>query len=78
MLGDITTLLGSLGYNIVQQLNTSKDAIAYNVVDLEGLERSAAADEAQHKLLELPGVLSTRIIWLGNVSEGPSSFFTKS
>lgn len=35
ILGQITTLLGSLNLNIAQQLNTSRDEIAYNVVDLQ-------------------------------------------
>ena len=35
MLGEVTTLLGKAGFNIAQQLNTSRDSIAYNVVDLD-------------------------------------------
>ena len=77
VLGAITTALGSLGVNIAQQLNTSRDAIAYNVVDLQDFPQGEAAAEVQSKLLELDGVLSTRIIWTGSVREGPSSFLTK-
>ena len=77
ILGTITTLLGSLNLNIAQQLNTSRDDIAYNVVDLQDFPEGEAAVEVQQKLLALDGVLSTRIIWTGSVMEGPSSFYTK-
>jgi len=77
ILGTITTLLGSLNLNIAQQLNTSRDEIAYNVVDLQDFPEGDAATDVQQKLLALDGVLSTRIIWTGSVQEGPSSFMTK-
>ena len=35
VLGMITTLLGDMGVNIAQQLNTSRDDIAYNVIDMQ-------------------------------------------
>ena len=35
VLGEITTLLGSHGVNIAQQLNTSREGIAYNVIDMQ-------------------------------------------
>ena len=73
-LGQITTLLGSLNLNIAQQLNTSRDTIAYNVVDIDG----SPDDDTQKKLLDIPGVLSTRVIWTGSASEGPSNFYVKS
>jgi len=77
VLGEITTLMGHLNLNIAQQLNTSRDEIAYNVVDLEGFEPGEMAQSVQEKLLAIDGVLSSRIIWTGSVSEGPSSFVTK-
>jgi len=77
ILGSITTLLGSLNLNIAQQLNTSRDEIAYNVVDIQDFPEGEGAVDVQKKLLALDGVLSTRIIWTGSVQEGPSSFYTK-
>merc|ERR1719313_2551961 len=74
MLGQLTTLLGDQGVNIVQQLNTSREEIAYNVVDLQDV---ADADALLSKLLEVDGVLSSRMIWTGTAAEGPSSFKTK-
>lgn len=70
MLGAITTKLAELDLNIAQTLNTSKDSIAYNVVDIDG----APGDDAQRELLSIDGVLSTRVIWTGSASEGPSNF----
>ena len=35
VLGMITTLPGDMGVNIAQQLNTSRDDIAYNVIDMQ-------------------------------------------
>jgi len=77
ILGSITTLLGSLNLNIAQQLNTSRDEIAYNVVDLQDFPEGDAAADVQNKILALDGVLSTRIIWTGSVQEGPGSFMVK-
>jgi D-3-phosphoglycerate dehydrogenase len=76
ILGQITSLLGAKGVNIAQQLNTSRDSIAYNVIDLD----SFAEDEGpslQEAILSIEGVLSTRIIWTGSAMEGPSNFLTK-
>ena len=66
-----------MNLNIAQQLNTSRDDIAYNVVDLQDFPEGEQAVDVQQKLLALDGVLSTRIIWTGSVQEGPSSFMTK-
>jgi len=77
ILGLITTLLGSKNVNIAQQLNTSRDSIAYNVIDLEGFEE-ADGEALQDSLMTIEGVLSTRIIWTGLVTEGPGYFLTKS
>jgi len=76
VLGEITTLLGSKGVNISQQLNTSRDSIAYNVIDMDGFPEDASA-ELQEALLAMDAVVSTRLIWTGSASEGPSNFFTK-
>ena len=58
------------------QLNTSRDAIAYNVIDMDGFPDEASA-ELQQALLAMEAVISTRIIWTGSAAEGPANFFTK-
>ena len=58
------------------QLNTSRDTIAYNVIDLDGFPEDRA-DDLQRSLPNLEPVLSTRIIWTGSVNEGPANFYTK-
>lgn len=61
MLGLLTTAIANKGYNIAQQLNTSKDEVAYNVIDLgaswpeprpwpfRGLRQGAATRWPPHK-----------------------------
>lgn len=60
VLGELTTLIGKQGLNILQTVNTSRDDIAYNVVDLDGApsDPSALADE----IGRVGGVLSTRFL----------------
>jgi len=77
VLSQLTTTISDKGYNIAQQLNTSKDNIAYNVIDLDDFPGREAGDALQKELIELDGVLSTRFIWTGQVEEGPASFLTK-
>jgi len=60
MLGQITGILGSMKLNIVQQLNTSRGGIAYNVVDLG--EMPDDPRELQLELAKVEGVLSSRMI----------------
>lgn len=76
-LGEITTLLGSMGLNISQQLNTSRDTIAYNVIDLDGYTRDDPWEEMEAKLMALDQVISTRLIWTGSAGEGPGAYSTK-
>ena len=79
VLGEITTLLGKHGVNIVQQLNTSRDAIAYTVIDMQDYPKDGAPAQAmQEQILAIPDVLSTRLIWTGRATEGPTHFYTKS
>jgi hypothetical protein len=69
--------MGQRGINIAQQLNTSRDKIAYNVLDLQDFPEDADKSAAlQKELASITGVLSTRLIWTGSVSEGPSNFVT--
>mmetsp|Transcript_8433 Transcript_8433/g.14215 ORF Transcript_8433/g.14215 Transcript_8433/m.14215 type:complete len:490 (+) Transcript_8433:45-1514(+) len=76
VLGQITTLLGARGLNIVQKLNTSRDGIAYNVVDLDVTKKDM--DGVTGQLMALDAVLSTRIIWTGSDERpGATDFNTK-
>merc|ERR1711865_169021 len=77
VLGMITTLLGDMGVNIAQQLNTSRDDIAYNVIDMQNFPKDEAADKLQLALGQLDSVISTRLIYTGSAAEGPASFYTK-
>merc|ERR1711990_156241 len=74
MLGEITTLLGRKNINISQQINTPRGAVAYNVVDCQGMADGHV--EVQTELGLIPGVLSSRVIWTGNAEEGPQNFFS--
>merc|ERR1719149_26507 len=76
LLGQITTTLGTKRVNIAQQLNTSRDTIAYNVIDLDAIDQETASD-LQNAILAIDGVLSTRVIWRGSADEGPANFLTK-
>merc|ERR1719331_1758354 len=76
LLGQLTTMIGEKGYNISQQLNTSKENIAYNVIDLDNFPEEKGK-ELQRDLLAVDGVISSRMIWTGQVSEGPANFMTK-
>jgi D-3-phosphoglycerate dehydrogenase len=73
MLGDLMSVFGDANLNVVQQINTSKGELAYNVIDLE-LPRTADGkvdvgefgtgdfDKLQAKIMEVSGVKSTRFI----------------
>ena len=73
MLGDLMSVFGEANLNVVQQINTSKGELAYNVIDLE-LPRTADGkvdvgefgtgdfDKLQAKIMEVSGVKSTRFI----------------
>jgi D-3-phosphoglycerate dehydrogenase len=74
MLGELMTVFGANEINVLQQVNTSKGKIAYNVIDLE-LHRTsdgAAAmntsgkevpiTEVQTAIMALKGVISSRFI----------------
>ena len=76
VLASITNTVADKGYNIAQQLNTSRDSIAYNVIDLDEFP-AEEGEKLQNALIGLEGVLSTRFIWTGSVAEGPANFVTK-
>ena len=60
VLGKITTLIGEHGVNILQTVNTSRDDVAYNVVDLAQQPADIAA--MQDAIMNVDGVLSSRFI----------------
>ena len=60
-LGEITSFLGSKGVNILQQINTSRDPVAYTVIDLAEIpEDPAGLQEEMAKVC--PDVVSSRFI----------------
>lgn len=60
VLGEITTLIGTAGCNILQTVNTSRGDVAYNVVDLA--EKPSDIAELQGKISTINGVLSSRFL----------------
>ncbi|KAH9259932.1 hypothetical protein BASA81_001692 [Batrachochytrium salamandrivorans] len=62
MLGLITSTVGAAGLNILQQMNTSRDQIAYNVVDLAAMPENATAVKLLEDLNKIEGVVSSRLI----------------
>ena len=62
--------------NIAQQINTSRDSIAYNVIDL-AVSDARGAQSVLSELHQLQGVLSTRLIYTGSADAGPSHFQVK-
>ena len=62
MLGGITTVVGAAKLNIQQQINTSRDSIAYTVLDLGSMPSVAEIEKLQGELKSIKGVISTRII----------------
>jgi len=62
MLGHITSVVGAANLNILQQLNTSRDTIAFNVVDLGTMPSEAQIEKLQADLLKIDGVISSRLM----------------
>ena len=62
MLGLITSTVGAAGLNISQQINTSRDDIAYTVVDLSDMPEPALTKKLQEDLAKIDGVISSRLI----------------
>lgn len=63
VLSGITACIGDLDVNIVQQINTSRGDIAYNVIDLELPDGETVGLSAlQREITMLDGVLSSRIL----------------
>ena len=73
MLGDLMSVFGDADLNVIQQINTSKGDIGYNVIDVElprtedgkvdvGVFGKGSFDQLQAKIMEVSGVKSTRFI----------------
>lgn len=66
-LAQISETCANVDMNIIQQINVSRGTIAYNVIDIDriGHKDIQPFKHLQHKMLELDGVLSCRIL-IGN------------
>lgn len=62
MLGLITSCIGSSNLNIVQQINSSKDDIAYSILDLSETPSPEEIEALQQSISLLDGVISSRVI----------------
>mmetsp|Transcript_16716 Transcript_16716/g.32483 ORF Transcript_16716/g.32483 Transcript_16716/m.32483 type:complete len:484 (+) Transcript_16716:112-1563(+) len=62
MLGLITSTLGRANINIMQQINVSRDNIAYNVVDIADSHTPEDLAKLQDEISKLDGVISSRIV----------------
>jgi hypothetical protein len=60
LLGSITTAVGELGVNIVQQINTSRGDVAYNAIDMESIPGSP--EEFIDNSNKFSGILNARLI----------------
>jgi D-3-phosphoglycerate dehydrogenase len=62
MLAQITEIFGKYSLNITQQINQSRNMIAYNVIDLDHELDNDAMEKLQEELTTMDGVLSSRIL----------------
>jgi len=62
VLGKITNKVGDLDLNIIQAVNASRGEVAYNVLDLDLVAGVADRDELLKNMMEIPGVLSCRLL----------------
>mmetsp|Transcript_10570 Transcript_10570/g.18715 ORF Transcript_10570/g.18715 Transcript_10570/m.18715 type:complete len:485 (-) Transcript_10570:29-1483(-) len=70
MLGLITSTLGGSNINIIQQINTSRGNLAYNVIDVADTVSDDELVALQADIAKLDGVLSSRVISSGNAKPG--------
>ncbi len=68
VLSRVSSALGEAGYNIVDMLNKSRDAIAYTLVDVE----QPVEPEVLDRVAATPGILSFRVIGAGS-APGPAA-----
>jgi len=62
MLAKINNVISDIGLNIDQQINTSRDKIAYNVIDIDEDISKEQFTPIHDKINSIDGVLSVRII----------------
>jgi len=62
MLGLIMSTLGNIGANIIQQINTSRGSIAYNVIDIADTLSAEQIASVQDDISKLEGILSSRVV----------------
>ncbi|MGL4982173.1 MAG: phosphoglycerate dehydrogenase [Treponemataceae bacterium] len=58
MVGQITTILATGGYNISAMVNQNRNEIAYTMIDIEG----SAKEDLEKKLQSINGVINIRLI----------------
>ncbi len=58
ILGNILSILADENINVIDMLNKSRDDIAYNLIDIEGVP----SDEVLQKMREIDGVVNVRLI----------------
>jgi D-3-phosphoglycerate dehydrogenase len=72
MLGDLMSVFGDANINVVQQINTSRGPVAYNVIDLEVTRtedgridqaRFDSFEALQHRIMAITGIKSSRFIF---------------
>ena len=65
----INNLLYEEDLNIDQQINTSRDEIAYNVIDIDTTVEAKDFTKLHNQLEKISGILSVRIITGSNRDE---------
>tara|TARA_B100000524_G_scaffold313664_1_gene191059 strand:- start:108 stop:1367 length:1260 start_codon:yes stop_codon:yes gene_type:complete len=75
VLMNINNLLFEYGLNVDQQINTSREELAYNVIDVDSILDSNEFKDLHNQFEKLDGVLSVRIISGENYNQ--QSFYTK-
>jgi D-3-phosphoglycerate dehydrogenase len=75
VLMNINNLLFEYGLNVDQQINTSREKLAYNVIDVDSILDSKEFKYLYNQFEKLDGVLSVRIISGENYNQ--QSFYTK-
>ena len=62
MLMKINNVLYETGLNVDQQINTSRDRISYNVIDVDSTVEMEDFTPLHNQLNDIDGILSVRII----------------
>ena len=64
MVSQVTTVIGNMGFNIIEFINKSKDNVAYNIIDFDSSVQNQ--DEMIDEINNIEGVLRVWIIPSGN------------